>query len=157
MDREPSMRRWGVFVVVVALALGACSGSDGDPDGAPTEDAATAAADDATTPSEDPTATATGEPDVAGAVTFVGTDEVTWEATEMTAPVGLVRLVVSCGATAPHTIAIEDVRGGAALAGCSGGGDDNDEVVELEPGTYTFFCTIGNHREQGMEGTLTVG
>jgi plastocyanin len=36
----------------------------------------------------------------------------------------------------------------------------NQTTIEFtapdEPGEYTFYCSVGNHRAQGMEGTLTV-
>jgi uncharacterized cupredoxin-like copper-binding protein len=35
-------------------------------------------------------------------------------------------------------------------------GDSGELTVELEPGSYEWYCPIGDHAEQGMEGELTV-
>jgi plastocyanin len=35
--------------------------------------------------------------------------------------------------------------------------DSAELTVELAAGSYTMFCPIGNHRDQGMEGTVVVG
>lgn len=55
----------------------------------------------------------------------------------------------------PHNIALE-----------GGGVDEVGEVVQdggtstveadVDPGEYTFYCSVPGHREGGMEGTLTV-
>jgi plastocyanin len=37
-----------------------------------------------------------------------------------------------------------------------GDGDTSAKKVDLKPGKYEFYCDIQNHRQQGMEGTITV-
>lgn len=34
--------------------------------------------------------------------------------------------------------------------------DSTTATVELEPGEYTFYCSVAGHRDGGMEGDLTV-
>lgn len=56
----------------------------------------------------------------------------------------------------PHDVAIED-DGGKEVGKTEVISEASASAkVKLEPGTYTFFCTIPGHREAGMEGTLTV-
>jgi plastocyanin len=55
-----------------------------------------------------------------------------------------------------HDVAVEDSSGkelGATDLVSSG---TASTTVNLQPGTYTFFCTVPGHREAGMQGTLTV-
>jgi uncharacterized cupredoxin-like copper-binding protein len=35
-------------------------------------------------------------------------------------------------------------------------GGSKSLTLNLEPGTYKFYCTVPGHRQAGMEGTLTV-
>jgi uncharacterized cupredoxin-like copper-binding protein len=55
-----------------------------------------------------------------------------------------------------HDVAIEDSSGKEVGATEVIGEGSNSTQVELEPGDYTFFCTVPGHREAGMEGELTV-
>lgn len=53
-----------------------------------------------------------------------------------------------------HTWTIEGMESDVMLDANSGQTDSG--TVDLEPGTYTFYCDVPGHREAGMEGTLTV-
>lgn len=55
-----------------------------------------------------------------------------------------------------HDVQIED-SSGADVGGTEliASGSDS-ATVELEPGSYTFYCSVPGHREAGMEGMLTV-
>lgn len=35
-------------------------------------------------------------------------------------------------------------------------GGETELTVDLKPGTYEFYCPVGNHKEEGMEGELIV-
>lgn len=37
------------------------------------------------------------------------------------------------------------------------GGQSTTLTTSLDSGDYTIYCPVGDHRERGMEGTLTVG
>jgi uncharacterized cupredoxin-like copper-binding protein len=36
-------------------------------------------------------------------------------------------------------------------------GATDSATLNLNPGSYVFYCSIDGHRARGMEGTLTVG
>jgi plastocyanin len=55
----------------------------------------------------------------------------------------------------PHAIAIEG-RGVAQAGAVAQPGGRSTVTVRLAPGTYTFYCPVGSHRANGMEGRLTV-
>lgn len=58
--------------------------------------------------------------------------------------------------SATHDLVVE--QNGAKIAGTSSisPGESASLSVTLKPGTYVFYCSIGNHRAMGMEVTVTV-
>jgi len=58
---------------------------------------------------------------------------------------------------APHSLEIEDVNGqDQEIEGDVAPGQSGTLQVNLPPGTYEFYCPVGNHKEMGMEGEITV-
>jgi plastocyanin len=57
---------------------------------------------------------------------------------------------------ATHDLVVE--QNGSKIAGTSpiSPGQSASLSVTLKPGTYVFYCSIGNHRAMGMETTVTV-
>ena len=77
-----------------------------------------------------------------------------YEQTDVSATAGSITIDFTNMSSLPHDVRIEG-------NGASGGTDQitnssTSATVDLDPGTYTFFCSVDGHRAAGMEGTLTV-
>jgi len=55
-----------------------------------------------------------------------------------------------------HNVDIAHATGGDVLKGKRVKEGTNSETITLQPGAYTFYCSVPGHKEAGMEGTLTV-
>jgi plastocyanin len=56
----------------------------------------------------------------------------------------------------PHAVSVEGPGGIDENGETAQPGGTSKVSADLEPGTYTFYCPVGSHRQAGMEGTLTV-
>lgn len=132
-------------LVMLALALGlaACGGDD---DGEEAEEPAPAETDTNGGGGGGGGATIELAADPGGALAF--------DTASLEAASGSFTIAFTNESTTPHNVTIEEVEGAATSTFTEG---EEDLALELEPGTYTFFCSVPGHREAGMEGTLTVG
>jgi uncharacterized cupredoxin-like copper-binding protein len=56
-----------------------------------------------------------------------------------------------------HSLEIEDVNGqDQEIEGDVSAGQSGQLSVNLPPGKYEFYCPVGNHKEMGMKGEVTV-
>jgi plastocyanin len=142
------MRRASALMVVAALAmlgLAACGGDD-DND---TTAAATAPANTGAT------AGGGGGGSTVDISTPSGSD-LAYDEQDVTAKAGTVTIDFDNRQAQQHDVKVEDSSGqeigGTELVSSN----TTTGTVDLQPGTYTFFCSVPGHREAGMEGTLTV-
>jgi plastocyanin len=139
------MKRAWILIAVVALAgfgLVAC-GDDDDDD--------TAAA---TTTTE----TAAGGGGGGGSTVAISSpaDGLAYDQTDVTATAGSVTIDYTNPQGLSHDVVIEDSSGAVLGKTDLVTQGDASTTVDLQPGTYTFFCDVSGHRDGGMEGTLTV-
>jgi plastocyanin len=146
---------FGFALILAAIALVACGGDDDDSDttgGATTTTESGSEAGGGGNEAEGGTAgsaaTLDFEADPGGGLAYTeksATSEAGKVTVNFTNPQGV-----------SHDVAIED-SGGKEVGATEVIGEGSDStVVDLEPGDYTFFCSVPGHREAGMEGELTV-
>ena len=117
--------------------------------------AAACGGDEASTASTATTSCASAE----GSTLAIGADD-PFSFTEAcyTAPAGDVTFDYTLvpGAEAFHDLVIEDVDVNEFKLFVNNGTRETSGTVNLKPGTYQLYCSIGTHRQDGMEAQLTV-
>ena len=78
-----------------------------------------------------------------------------YEFADAKAPAGSIEITSENPQSTPHNIAVDgngvDNKGPVVTAGGT-----SEVTADLEPGEYSFYCSVPGHREGGMEGKLTV-
>ncbi|MGH2994373.1 MAG: plastocyanin/azurin family copper-binding protein [Solirubrobacterales bacterium] len=141
-----SLPRWSavaILAVAASIGLAACGGDDDDED--------TSAA---TTPTTEETGAAGGGD---GETVDVTATDFKFDPSDPTVAPGEVSFDVTNDGEAPHNLEVEGPTGQAELPEDLQAGDSGEFSVDLsEPGTYRFFCPVGNHEDLGMVGEVTV-
>jgi uncharacterized cupredoxin-like copper-binding protein len=138
------MRKLAVLLSVLVLSafgFAACGGDD-------EEEAATA-------PTEEP---APADGGGGGETVSVSADpggSLAFQQESLEAPAGSVTFEFDNPAPTTHDFCIEQ---DGEEAGCTDqiSESSSELTVDLQPGNYTFYCSVAGHREGGMEGELTV-
>ncbi len=77
--------------------------------------------------------------------------------TSLHAKAGKVTIKFTNQAPEGHNLTIQQGTGGKVIGATpTFQGGTKTLVLNLKPGTYTFFCSVPGHRMGGMQGTLTV-
>ncbi len=134
----PTRRRLGAaLALTVAIAAVGCGGDEED--GATTRSSGPA-----------PAASTSGK-----LALRADPARLTYDKRALSAPAGKVTIVMSNPSEIPHDVAIEGNGVDAAGETVKAGGTSS-VTADLKPGNYSFYCSVGSHRQAGMEGTLTV-
>lgn len=138
------MRKLVVALALLALvpfALAACGDDDDDDVPPPPEPV-----EEAVPNGEGDTLEVTADPD----------GSLEYEEDSLEAEAGEVTIEFDNSSSTPHDVIIEDADG-TDVGGTEVITNASDSAtLELEPGDYTFYCSVPGHRDAGMEGPLTV-
>jgi len=141
-----------VLAVVVPLAAGVLAAGCGSSDNSSSSATKPAPKPKAATSSSSSAASGGGSDlklsaDPSGALKF--------DKSKLAAKSGAVTITMKNPSSVPHGIAVEgngvDKDGQIVTSGGT-----STVSVNLKPGKYEFYCPVDSHKQQGMEGTLTV-
>jgi plastocyanin len=135
------MRRFSLILAIGVLALAGCGGDDEEPAGGG----------GSSSESSESTPAAGGGEQLA---ISADPSELKFDKAELTAPAGPVTITMQNPSDAPHNVVID--ADGAKAGETVGKGEESVATADLEAGEYAYYCAVGNHRDAGMEGTLTV-
>ena len=144
--RNRTLPRLMSGVAVLALGLGALSACSSNGSGASAS-------------------TSTAESSAAGTSASGATQGQSITATEADFSISLDQDTLAAGSytvqvvndgNATHDLVVEQGGNDIAKSDSIGPGDTTTLTVDLKPGQYVFYCSIGNHRSMGMEKTVTV-
>jgi plastocyanin len=92
-----------------------------------------------------------------GATVEVSSSEgISYDQSSLAAKPGTVTIDFTNDAGIPHDVVIEDASGSEVAATDEISSGSTSTEADLDPGEYTFYCSVNGHREQGMEGPFTV-
>jgi plastocyanin len=138
-----------VGLLVAALTLAACGGGDDESSSGGSEATATETA----TPTETATEASGGGDTLQLAAPADGS--LKFDKTELTAKAGSVTIDFDNPSSVPHAVTVEgngiEEKGTDTITKSK-----SSVTLDLKPGTYEFYCPVGDHRAEGMEGKLTV-
>jgi plastocyanin len=140
------MRRTFIALALAAAVFAGCGGDDDEP-----ESAATPAATEQAT--ETPAAEGGGGETLAFSAPEDGS--LKFDQGDVTTKAGTVSVTFDNPSSVPHAVAIEG-NGVDATSETVTASEAPPFEVELQPGSYTFYCPVGGHEAAGMKGTLTV-
>jgi plastocyanin len=128
-----------VLLAALALLLAACGGGNGE--------SATTSSTATTSSGGGGGSTVKIAADPSGALKF--------DTTSLEATAGNVTIDFTNDSSISHDVKIEG--NGVSEEGTDQvTGGSTSATLDLQPGTYTFFCSVDGHRAAGMEGTLVV-
>jgi plastocyanin len=142
------LRRFLVTALVAAAAVGlAACGSDNN------DSASSTPAPAATTPAPASTTATSGGTTLAVAADPSG--QLAYDKKALSAPAGQITIDFTNDSQVPHNVTIEQ---GQTESGATDTiqKSKTSKAFTLTTGTYTFYCSVGNHESAGMKGTLTV-
>jgi len=148
------MKKLSIVLAAIALAafgLVACG------DEAEESDDETTAA-ESTTEATEPAETQAGAGGAGATIALASPADgsFAYDQTELTAAAGPVTIDYDNPAPLSHDVVIEDEQGTEIGKTDLISQGTTSTKVDLQAGTYTYFCDVPGHREGGMEGTLTV-